>query len=83
MDMYSRRPGEWRALAKGQTKTDGHEAEGPREESNGQQQQQPQQQKKKSGLELARERYAQKQRHAAKQQKSPATSANAIVQTNA
>ncbi|KAK6364186.1 uncharacterized protein PV06_04361 [Exophiala oligosperma] len=80
MDMYSRRPGEWRALAKGQTKTDGCEADGgSKEERNGQQQQQKQ---KKSGLELARERYAQKQMHGAKQ-KTPATSANAIVRTNA
>ncbi|KIW10963.1 hypothetical protein PV08_10262 [Exophiala spinifera] len=89
MDMYSRRPGEWRALAKGQTKaaTASDEAAASREERNGhpqpQQQQQQQQQKKKSGLELARERYAQKQMHGAKQ-KTPATSANAtIVRTNA
>ena len=73
IDMYLRKPGEWRALAKGYDK--GQDSELSKEDTSSQ--------KKKSGIQLARERYAQKQLHEARK-KTPATSANAtIVRTNA
>ncbi|KAK5190554.1 Nucleolar protein 9 [Exophiala xenobiotica] len=76
IDMYMRRPGEWRALAKGYDKD--QNAELSKEDTTGSQ-------KKKSGLQLARERYAQKQaRETRKNFRTPATSANAtVVRTNA
>jgi nucleolar protein 9 len=85
MDMYNRRPGEWRALAKGQ------ELEQPRVDlQHGQRQRHGQGQgqgqsgpvggKKKSAIELARERHAQKKAQNTNKKHTPATSANAVVQ---
>jgi nucleolar protein 9 len=72
MDTYHRRPAEWRALAKG---------EGQNQPDDGTKQNVPA--KQKSAIQLARERHSQKKNQTAKAKPSPATSANAIVQTRA
>ncbi|EXJ60343.1 hypothetical protein A1O7_04495 [Cladophialophora yegresii CBS 114405] len=78
MDIYRRRPGEWRALAKGQ----GHD-----QTRDAPQQRQGQNEsagvKKKSAIELARERHAQKKSQSTNKKHTPATSANAVVPTRA
>ncbi|KIV82485.1 hypothetical protein PV11_04594 [Exophiala sideris] len=73
LDMYQRRPAEWRALAKGQDKA--HD-EAPQDDARPE--------RKKTGIELARERHVQKKTQGPRG-KTPATSANAIerVQTRA
>jgi nucleolar protein 9 len=75
MDIYHRRPGEWRALARGQD--NGPSASVPQQNATAPE-------KKKSAIELARERHVQKKvRENKKQARTPATSANAVVQANA
>ncbi|KIY03255.1 uncharacterized protein Z520_01722 [Fonsecaea multimorphosa CBS 102226] len=75
MDLYHRRPGEWRALAKGlgQSRT----MAVPLKEA-------PGQERKKTPIELARERHSQKvNSHSAKNSHAAARSTNAVVRTNA
>ncbi|KIW68866.1 hypothetical protein PV04_04781 [Phialophora macrospora] len=82
MDMYHRRPGEWRALAKGQEhnqpQDDPQQRQGQGQGQNG-----PVGGKKKSAIELARERHAQKKAQNTNRKQTPATSANAVVQARA
>ncbi|KAI1609179.1 armadillo-type protein [Exophiala viscosa] len=71
LDMYQRRPAEWRALAKGQDKADD---EVPQDDVRPE--------RKKTGIELARERHVQKKTQGPRGKtpgKTPATSSNAIV----
>ncbi|KAJ9603894.1 Nucleolar protein 9 [Cladophialophora chaetospira] len=74
MDIYSRRPGEWQALAKGQERD---------QPQGGPQQNAPTGEKQKSAIELARERHAQKKSHSTNRKRNPATGANAAISTNA
>jgi nucleolar protein 9 len=82
MDLFQRRPNEWRATAK-----DGQE---PRPEQHNRNiaevksvDETPQQ--KKSAIQLARDRHVQQNKQAAKKQhtRTPATSANTVVPLNA
>ncbi|OAP65510.1 hypothetical protein AYL99_01482 [Fonsecaea erecta] len=75
MDLYLRRPGEWRALAKGSGQSVKPAA--PLKEASGQE-------RKKTPIELARERHSQKMNsHGTRNSHASATSANAVVRTNA
>ena len=75
MDMYRRRPAEWRALAKGQ---------GEDQPQIVPQKYEVAPEKKKSAIELARERHVNnKVRETKKQFRAPTTGANAVVQANA
>ncbi|ETI24827.1 hypothetical protein G647_04197 [Cladophialophora carrionii CBS 160.54] len=84
MDMYRRRPGEWRALAKGQERDQPRDAP-PQRQGQGARpgQNEPAGVKKKSAIELARERHAQKKAQSTNKRHTPATSANAVVPTRA
>lgn len=80
MDLFRRRPGEWRALAKGQFSQDQIQDKRGGEviESESPQQQ------KKTPIQLARERHAQRKSHESSSKSSKlATGSNAIVSTNA
>lgn len=68
VDMYQRRPAEWKGLAKGQDKTPD---EVPQDDARPQ--------RKKTAIEIARERHVQKKTQGPRG-KTPATSANAIAQ---
>ena len=72
MDMYHRRPAEWRALAKGHGQVP----------SSNVSQQVATASERKTAIELARERHGQKRWQNTKKH-TPATSANAVVQANA
>ncbi|KIW27856.1 uncharacterized protein PV07_07557 [Cladophialophora immunda] len=75
MDSYHRRPGEWRALAKGRGQSLTLAA--PSKEASGQE-------RKKTPIELARERHSQKlNAHSTKHSHASATGANAVVRTSA
>lgn len=74
MDSYQRRPGEWQARAKGHEKTDPTQVVPSKGDGIPE--------RKKTAIELARERHAQKKSNHAKK-RTPATSANAVVRTNA
>ncbi|KAH0845909.1 hypothetical protein AYO21_07008 [Fonsecaea monophora] len=78
MDLYHRRPAEWRSLAKGHHQSHSTLAAPSKEASVPE--------KKKTAIELARERHSQKLKsHNAKNSRTPASSANAtpVVRTNA
>lgn len=74
MDAYQRRPAEWRALAKGYDQNPDGNPSLSKDDTGAE--------RKKTAIELARERHSQKKWQGAKQ-KTPATSANAIVHTKA
>ncbi|KIW89497.1 uncharacterized protein Z519_09653 [Cladophialophora bantiana CBS 173.52] len=75
MDLYHRRPGEWRALAKGLGQS--HTPAVPLTEASGSG-------RKKTPIELARERHSRKSNsHSMKGSHVSATSANAVIRTNA
>lgn len=80
MDLFRRRPGEWRALAKGKDSQDQAQDRGTNE-GIGREKSQAQ---KKTPIQLARERHAQRKSHETSSKSSKlATGSNAVVSTNA
>ncbi|KIX00722.1 uncharacterized protein Z518_09787 [Rhinocladiella mackenziei CBS 650.93] len=72
MDSYRRRPGEWRALARGREEEQAQSVELDGDSRS----------EKKTPIQLARERHAQKQSHAVKRN-NPAASTKTVVPANA
>jgi len=80
MDLFRRRPGEWRALAKGQNPQDPAQYGGP-SKSTGIEKSQVH---KKTAIQLARERHAQRKSHETSSKSAKVvTGSNTVVSTNA
>ncbi|KIV96380.1 hypothetical protein PV10_00261 [Exophiala mesophila] len=82
MELFTRRPGEWRAVAKNAGHDEHARAPGGPQAPSVSARQGQDTTAKKSAIQLARERHAQKQAQEAKK-RTPATSANRVVPTNA